>query len=176
MSPWLPAPLSLPFIAPVQPAMFGPLRRRLSTWVCTAARSCRLFPVQDPHVLTSDCSCAIQAHGGPCVVPWAAGALSCNLRPHSKRPVQVYVAVQGFPPQWIHSTVERKEQPALAGAFEGFKATKIEPSAAQPPISAPSAENKGDARPPHAASASHQPQQGPVPQGWNQALGVRCPA
>ena len=61
----LPSP---PFTAPVQPALFGPLRRRLSTWFCAAARSCRLFPVQGPHVLTSDCSCAIQAHGGPCVV------------------------------------------------------------------------------------------------------------
>ena len=122
---------------------------------CSGSSLCRTLS----HVLTSDCSWAIQFHegAGPSIIPWAAGALSCHLCCYSGWPVQGDVAMQGFPLQWIPSTVEQTRQPAFTEFYAGSEATKMEPAAAQPPISAPNAEDEGM-------------------QGWSLALGVRCPA
>ena len=72
--------------------------------------------------------------------------------------------------------MEQKKQPAFGGFFEGLKATKMEPSAAQLPISASGAENELTHAPSKLPVPASSPVLGAVPQGWNSHLGVRCPA
>ena len=124
------------------------------------------------HVFTSDCSWSIQLMEvqdpalflGLLEPPALLQRLACSgLCCHA-----------GLPPQWIHLKVEHKKEPAFAGFIEELKAPKMEPSGAQPPISAPGAENEGMHAPPKLPATS--PMLGAAPQGWTpQAVGVRCP-